>query len=301
MEFKHILIRALFITFLLSFLTYNSITNFTTTNEDPICIVDYSQSLFTNFYKFFEKNVNSKKFLLITIGIILDFSMILTSYAWIKFSKSWRTFVIFIIYIVILSISKFIFKMKIPERNLLEFPGIPSLLITYNTNVNNFFPGSIGLSLFAAMELKNYKNFNLIFNIMSWCSYINVILQTFIYMSIRAIYFIDIICPIISLHYSVFLSIGLCKYLDDNYAILNEEGDKEREQETNNEIANRVDININYNHDNINNYSPYHISKNTASVTSYGSKLSNVTKSDNGYIEKKESDEKKVDIGMENL
>jgi len=220
---RDLIFRILFAGVFLSVVTYNSITNFAITNDDPECILDKTHLLFDYFYLFFQKNNNSKKFLLILIGVIMDISIILTSIAWIKYGKSWRPLIIFLMYISIVTFSKFIFKVKIPEGHLMQDPGVPSLTISYNTDLNIFCPSSIGLSLYTAMELGNVQKSNKIFRLFSWISYFNLFLQIFVYMSLRSIYMIDVFCPIVSLLYSNVMSESLCNYFDRRYNILCDE------------------------------------------------------------------------------
>ena len=226
MEHKYFLIRIIFALILFFLMTLNALTNFAITNEFPKSIVDYTQSLFTGFYVFFKRNENTKKFFLISIGVIVDFGTLLVSFAWIKYSKSWRSLIIFISYIFLQSVSKFLFKIKIPEQNLMQYPGIPSLIISYNNESNNFFLGSLGLNLFSAIELRAYFNIHIIFRIVSYLSFINIILEIFVYYSLNCIYLVDIICPIVGLLYCIMMTKDVWKYFDEKLIISHDDSNE---------------------------------------------------------------------------
>lgn len=158
------------------------------------CAID---STFTNteeinsfLLKFKDKNIQGP--ILIIISLLSDFIFVYQCIRWINIGKSFR----FIFEIVTLYLIKLIFgcifRLETPIGYLMEYPGIPSITISYlNTNAF-FFNGAIGLMTILIKEFYySKKEMLMLFTIF------DILLYSSSLIFLRANYSIDIIFGVV--------------------------------------------------------------------------------------------------------
>jgi hypothetical protein len=101
--------------------------------------------------------------------------------------------------------------MRYPDGYLWEYPGFPSLTISYLKTNDFFFSGHVGFPIIIAMECYNLKKLC----IMIFCLFTCVV--EFITMIFtRGHYFIDLITGVIVSHYTYIIVEKYIHYIDDS-------------------------------------------------------------------------------------
>lgn len=195
----------------------NSLTAFAITQEDPECIVDKTHIFLNSVNNFFKSTRGFKFGLMIITALIYDIGGVALAYAWIMFIKTWRPVVIIVLYLALKLFCQYIFIMKYPDDNLWEFPGFPSLLISYKHSNNFFFSGPVGLSIIFGYELTKLDS--KVYRTIGWIVYSNIALQVFLDLSIRSHYFIDIVAGYFAAHYLILVADSIYPYFDKLYPL----------------------------------------------------------------------------------
>ena len=211
----------------LIFIGANSLTNFAVVNEDPECIVDKLFDLTTGLNTYFKDNVTSRNILMITVALVLDLSIFLTSYCWIMYGKTWRPLLTLSMFYLLRLICQNLFLMKYPDTMIWESPGFPSFAVSYHKTSDFFFAGQIGIFLVCALELWSFE-----MKICSIIAYCGVVLHFFMMVVLRGHYFIDLISGLMAAHYFHMMSDYLSPYLNKIY---NLEENKAKDDKTESE------------------------------------------------------------------
>jgi len=202
----------------LIFIGANSLTNFAVVNEEPECIVDKLFDLTIGLNTYFKDNIAFRNALMITVALLLDLSIFLTSYCWIMYGKTWRPLLTLSMFYILRYICQSVFLMKYPDTMIWEDPGFPSFAVSYHKTSDFFFAGQIGLFLVCALELWSFE-----MKIFSVVSYFGVGLHFFMMVVLRGHYFIDLISGLMAAHYFHMMSDYLHPYLNKIYNL--DEGD----------------------------------------------------------------------------
>jgi hypothetical protein len=113
--------------------------------------------------------------------------------------------------------------MRFPEGYLWEYPGFPSLVVSYLKTNDFFFSGHMGLPVIIICELYKMKKFKFI------CfTLFTLFLEFFTMIVLRGHYSIDLVIGILMAHYCYILTEKYIHHFD-NYIKINEgkEGKKE--------------------------------------------------------------------------
>ena len=107
---------------------------------------------------YFEENVNTKNFLLITSGLISDFVLLAMLYKWQMNCKSWRLPIALTFIYIAKLITTQVFNMRMPERHLWEFPGWYSLQVQYGPSNSTHFVLHVAIMLAVTLELYSLRS-----------------------------------------------------------------------------------------------------------------------------------------------
>ena len=213
----------------------NSLTNFAVSETEVDCIIDYSHIALKGVNNFFKSHSSLKKFSLFIIGIIIDSSAVILSYNFILKGKTWKPLIISIHFLLFKILCNFVFEMSYPEDSLLEYSGIPSILISYKFNKNPFFASLTGLNIIFVSELKRNVIENKQSNFMKYfvkICYANIPFKIFVDLSIRSHYIIDELTALILAHYCIISSDEITNFFDDNFPLdsynINEEPENKK-------------------------------------------------------------------------
>lgn len=198
------------------FIGLNSYMNLIIVADSPICIKDTSFTATVTLNKYMKENIEVRNLCLILSSLLLDITVILLAYAWIKYGKGWRPLFTLLLFYLLRYICNMIFSVKIPDDSLWEYPGFPSLIVSYQKSADYFYSGYVGLNLICCVEL--YK---LNFKYASILAFIELAFQIFILIVLRGNYLVDIIASLYAAHYfcyiSEFYSHKFNEYVDLNY------------------------------------------------------------------------------------
>lgn len=114
--------------------------------------------------------------------------------------------------------------MRFPEGYLWEYPGFPSLVVSYLKTNDFFFSGHVGLPIIIICELYKMKKF-----IMIYFTVFTLFLEFFTMIALRGHYSIDLVTGIFMAHYCYILTEKYIHHLD-NFAKINIMKEESREE-----------------------------------------------------------------------
>ena len=206
----YVLIRASFIIISLIPIILNSFVEFALPATHPTCLIDYLFDSTSIINKYFKENEISRKAILICSNLLVDILLLILSFNWIMFSKSWRVFVSMFAFYLFKIFIQVIFQESIPLGNLWSYPGFPSIFGSYLQTNDSFYATSCGFLTIALLEFWTYKKKKLFFITIPI-----LILDIFTRIILRENYSIDIVSGIILAHFIYSLSVDFSnKYID---------------------------------------------------------------------------------------
>jgi hypothetical protein len=115
--------------------------------------------------------------------------------------------------------------MRFPDGYLWDYPGFPSLFVSYIKSNDFFYSGHVGLPVLQICELYKIKKYN-------WIpiSVFIVILEFFTMIVLRGHYTVDLFAGIIIAHYSFMISDKFI-YIVDDYMGINKSEKSDEEYE----------------------------------------------------------------------
>ncbi len=207
-----VIVRASVVTLALTGVILNTIFGFVLPNSNVSCIVDYSFSWTSSINTYFMNDRYGKFVLLIFSSLCVDLVMVVLGLIWITFGKSWRVIITLIIFYFFKLILQLMFQEKIPEGYIWEYPGFPSLVVSYLNSNTLFYSTSVGFVFIAALEFWKVENYYAFGFAMS-----TLVLHIFTVNVLRANYIIDIISAMIIGHFIFMIVHELCtSYLDNS-------------------------------------------------------------------------------------
>lgn len=201
---------------------------------DIDCMEDYSHSFTSPINKYLHENSTLKNFLTIISSLYMDTIVIGMGIFWTLRGKSWRFLTTALIFYIFRGLVQQTFQMKYPEGYLWDYPGFPSLSVSYLKTNDFFFSGHVGFPVIAACELsKNGRNY---FAIIALCgSFVEFVIMIIM----RGHYFIDLITGMIVSHY-IFILVDKYIHVLDNSRISLKDFKDERDEN------NKSNLNLRY-------------------------------------------------------
>ena len=193
------------------------------TLEHVDCTEDYIHGYLNVFNLYFKANEQVKNLCLIIAGLMCDAVVAIMLYQWVFFAKTWRMpIALFGLYSMrlICSVSNQIvfnflfecqvtFRMRYPTDFIWGYPGFPSFTTPYGLANDFHFAVHVSLSILAANELWTVKYYN-----WSYLALVTSVTQTFLALSTRGAYSIDIIAAFLFGHFFWLVGEKLCYYID---------------------------------------------------------------------------------------
>lgn len=202
-------IRLILAIIIVLFLGINSAFNFLIVEDTPLCIKDTIFQITAYLNDYMNKNKDLRNICMILSSITLDAIVLITSYTWIINGKSWRPIMALVLFYSLKFICNLLFTMRYPEGMLWEYPGFPSLIISYQKSVYFFYSGYVGLNLICCIEL--YK---LNMKIFSCLAFLELTYLTTLLLILKANYFVDIVASLYAAHYFYCISDFYCYKLN---------------------------------------------------------------------------------------
>jgi hypothetical protein len=183
-----------------------------------ICNNDVLFQLTEHINTHFEQNEKQRNILIIISSFLIDFSVISYCMIWIIECNTWQPMLNIGIFYLLRGLFNNIVMLKYPEKLLWDYPGFPSITVSYFNSSDFFFSGHVGINLITFIEFRNFNK-----KFFAYVSLLGVFFQLFTMISIRGHYTVDLIGGLIAGHYSYFLSCKYCKYIDGLISINSKE------------------------------------------------------------------------------
>jgi hypothetical protein len=117
--------------------------------------------------------------------------------------------------------------MEFPYGQAWDYPGFPSLTVSYYTTNDFFFSGHVGVLTILALD--NYTEGR---RIMMWVAFVSVVIEFLVMIFLRGHYTIDLVTGILIGHYMWMMSKRLSRPLDRLCRY------KRRDDETDSQVSN---------------------------------------------------------------
>lgn len=189
-------VRLTLVTLAVVVIFYNSITNLTTVKVDVPIITELTPEFFDKANDFLRSNSRIRNILMILNGLFQDFCFLSFVYVWVMYSKNWRQVISVVLLVFLKLFCQYIFEMKPKDDQIWNWPGFPSLIITYNYSFNYFFAAVVSLNLIQFFEFRKLEMRKMaIFSILAMLYYIGIML------ALKAQYLLSIIGGLLCGHY----------------------------------------------------------------------------------------------------
>lgn len=204
------MIRGCMIVVLLTCVFLNCIYGFGLPSNEIGCLEDVSHEYTANINLFLQNNKNVTNAITIFSSLCIDIIMLSVCIQWVIKGRSWRLLICLFIFYSFRAVVQGLFQLKFPEGFIWDYPGLPSLAVSYLKTNDFFFSGHVGLPILAACELfKNKKNS------LGYFALFGCIVEFIVMTIMRGHYIIDLIFGIITAHY-VFIIVDKYIHLLDN-------------------------------------------------------------------------------------
>lgn len=192
----------------------NTLFGFVLPTGDIKCVIDYTHEGTSSINKTLLENASLRNGLMITSALILDI-LFLTKICYFIFkSKTWRLIVCFACFFLIRSFAQIIFQERFPDGYGWNYPGFPSITVSYLKANDFFFNSTTGLMLICGLDF--FYEGQLVFFILSLLA---IIFQSILLIFLRGQYIIDIVSSLIIAHFVVLNVMDHIHILDYNKII----------------------------------------------------------------------------------
>jgi hypothetical protein len=192
----------------------NTLFGFVLPTGDIKCVIDYTHEGTSSVNKTLLENASLRNGLMITSALILDI-LFLTKICYFIFkSKTWRLIVCFACFFLIRSFAQIIFQERFPDGYGWNYPGFPSITVSYLKANDFFFNSTTGLMLICGLDF--FYEGQLVFFILSLLA---IIFQSLLLIFLRGQYIIDIVSSLIIAHFVVLNVMDHIHILDYNKII----------------------------------------------------------------------------------
>jgi hypothetical protein len=204
--------------FLTTFTVVNAVTAFAIQPNQVSCLWDGFFELTTPINEFFNENKEPKNAILIFSSFLIDVLLVWFCVRYALWGRTSRQIIFFILFYGTRAAIQSFFLMRIPPGYCWDYPGFPSLAVSYEKTSDFFYSGHVGVMLFCALEHRWLGN-----RYMMWVALFVVFMESLIMIVLRGHYSIDIISGLVFAHYYWIVSewislhvdkkLGLDKYL----------------------------------------------------------------------------------------
>jgi hypothetical protein len=227
--------RLLASTLFFAFVLVNTFFELGVTQVEPTGIEDKFHKSLSSINNFFKNHSNFKNTLIIISNAILDLSAVFFAIIWLAFAKNLRPFFSLLVFFAIKIATQILFEVRPPQDNLIEFPGFPSLLYSYNVNNYFFFSGTTGFTFIMIYEFfKNSESvkFSKAFGFLNLA---NLFFFSFLSLCFYSLYTVDVLIGVLTAHYAIRLAHFLHPVFDGKFFAA---ADAAAEAENNNNNSN---------------------------------------------------------------
>lgn len=207
------ILKLTLITMLISGVCLNCIYGFGLQDAEVHCLEDKTHTMTDSINKYLLENPIVSNFLTIISSFFIDITMISICIYWILFSESWRFLVSLFGFYILRAVTQAFFIMRAPDGLIWNYPGFPSLAVSYLKTTDFFFSGHVGLPIITSCEFS--KN-GYIF--LTYFSLLTCLIEFVVMTVMRGHYIIDLIFGVITSHY-VYIIVDKYIYIMDDSPI----------------------------------------------------------------------------------
>jgi hypothetical protein len=182
--------------FVTSFTIINAITAFAIQPKSVECIWDGIFEATSNLNRFFQENKEPRDAILIFSSFLVDVMLLWFCVRYALWGKSSRQVLFFFLFYGTRAALQSLFLLRKPNGYCWEYPGFPSIAVSYQPTSDFFYSGHVGVMLFCGLEHKFLGN-----SYMMWVSFGVCLLESIVMIVLRGHYTIDLVSGIVFAHY----------------------------------------------------------------------------------------------------
>lgn len=201
--------RATLIAILIAFTIFNAITAIAIVPDSTSCLWDGVFELTEPINTFFVENQEPKNAILIFSSFLIDCLLLWFSIRYAFWGRSSRQMIFFSLFYGTRGVIQRFFLMRVPPGYAWDYPGFPSLTVSYEKTSDFFYSGHVGVMLFCALENRHLGNYY-----MMWVALFVCALEFVIMIFLRGHYSVDLISGLVFSHYYWIVSEGMADKLD---------------------------------------------------------------------------------------
>lgn len=208
---KWTIIKIIFVTLSVVALGLNTIYGFALPKGDVKCMEDLLFNITEPINTYFANHPGARNALLIVSSFFIDAMVLYGFYHWAFYIRSWRIPLAIICFYVFRALIQQLLAMRFPEGYLWEYPGFPSIVVSYLKTNDFFFSGHVGFPIIFAYEWHKLNKKIFMYGAFFVCA-----LEFITMIFLRGHYSIDLASGLIYSHYTCIMIEPLAKFLDNN-------------------------------------------------------------------------------------
>jgi hypothetical protein len=193
---REIIVKSSIVVLSLAAIIMNCYLGYGLPNTNIQCMNDTTHTVTEKINLYLNKNIQIRNIIIILSSLYEDLIMITMCVYWIFKIKSWRVVICILIFYIFRGIIQMLFQMRYPEGYSWDYPGFPSLIVSYLRTNDFFYSGHVGLPIIIACEF--FKNNKHSLGYFSLCC---CLVEFTVMLIMRGHYIIDLIFGIIIAHY----------------------------------------------------------------------------------------------------
>lgn len=119
------------------------------------CLYDFGITIFLPISQYLYTNASVRNTIIIISSLLIDLLSIAIVVLWIGWGKSWRFLISTTSFYLFRAMMQFLYNMPYPEYYCFNYPGFPSLMVSYLKTNDFFFSGHVGIPLLLGFEFIN--------------------------------------------------------------------------------------------------------------------------------------------------
>ena len=188
--------RCAFMILVTTFTVLNAITAFAIQPYSVSCMWDGVFEATRPVNEFFNENKEARDAILIFSSFLVDVLLVWFCVRYAIWGRTSRQILFFLMFYGTRASVQSLFLMKKPDGYCWDYPGFPSLTVSYQATSDFFYSGHVGVMLFCGLENKLLGN-----TYMMWVSFGVCFTESLVMIFLRGHYTIDLVSGIVFAHY----------------------------------------------------------------------------------------------------
>lgn len=146
---------------------------------------------------------------MILSSLLMDILALSLLIRFVLYATSWRTLLCVLMFYLIRAVIQSIFVMEFPDGYIWDYPGFPSLVVSYKETSDFFYSGHMGFIVICFFDNLSYQNYFLVA-----LSIFSISIEFFVLLLTRTHYSIDLFTGVIMGHYCWIISASIAPWVD---------------------------------------------------------------------------------------